>query len=107
MKKILISLVLFFFLASMGYAQQDIVGLSFFSTIGSGHSLSFGVTFDFIWISERIALSADWSVFNTKGAKNLIGWSFKFHLGKEKKLIVPIGFDFNNERFYIGLGANF
>ena len=105
MKKILLALILILFLNTMSYSQK--VGLSFFHTTGRDSNISFGVTFDMIWLGKRIAIGADWSSFNAKNAKNLIGWCFRFHLGKENRITIPIGFDFNNERFYIGLGANF
>ena len=104
MKKIIIFLVLILSLVSISNAEN--VGLSFFiqpDDAGNKAEISFGVAFDFLWITETISIGADWGVFETM-EKSLIGWSFRFHF---KKWTVPIGFDFVNKKFYLGFGATF
>jgi len=106
MKKILIGLILVLFLVVASYAE-DIAGLSFFFQQNNLEktNVSFGITLRIIQIGRQISLGADWSVFNSSNQKkNLIGWSFRLHF---KRLIIPIGYDFSNDKFYIGLGANF
>jgi len=113
MKKILATLAIFLFLTNIIYAQNDkeedkesIIGLSFFIQSNKKElAISFGVTFDMIRITKNLSLGADWSVYNSKNQKgNLLGWCFRFTFDK---LTIPIGYDFNNQKFYIGLGAKF
>ena len=104
MKRTIMVLIFIFFLAPICHA--DDVGLSFFiqpSDSGDKAEIAFGVAFDFLWITKTISIGADWGVFETT-KNSLIGWSFRFHF---KKLTVPIGYDFVNKKFYVGLGATF
>ena len=105
MRKILISMMVA--VSLVGFCQAQDIGLSFFKTTNKTNDISFGVTFDMLWLTKKIAIGADWSVFNSGKSKNLIGWCVRFHLGKNNKIAVPIGFDFNNQRFYIGFGGKF
>ena len=111
MRKLIISVALFLLLAGLSQAQD--IGLSFFYMPDSPEvkdGISFGVTFDMIWVVEdAVSIGADWGVFQSNKINNLVGWSVRFHLDKTGigNLAIPVGFDFINSKFYIGLGAKF
>jgi len=110
MKKLLFCLLFTIFLT--GIAQSQSIGLSFFYADASNtkEAMSFGVTFDMVWIvKDHISIGADWGVFQSNKISNLIGWSIHFHpkVWEIDNLFVPIGYDFINQRFYIGLGGRF
>ena len=107
MKRLIICLALFLLLVGMSQAQN--IGLSFFYIPDNDRpqeAVSFGVTFEMIWICKHVSMGADWGVFKTKKQEaNIIGWSIRFHI--KDKLTIPIGFDFINDKLYVGLGARF
>jgi len=107
MRKLFIGFILILLLGGISQAQD--IGLSFFYMPDNpkvDEAISFGVTFEMIWIKKDVvSIGADWGVFKTKKqVSNIIGWSIRFHLDK---LTFPIGFDFINDKFYVGLGARF
>jgi len=106
MKKLLITTLLIFGLISMGSAID--VGLGFFYVPIDKLSfltpkLSFGVSLDTIQLGTTTWISGDFGIFKSNSTERTIGWSFKHYLSN--RMWINIGYDFNNNAIYIGIGG--
>jgi len=100
MKKILAGILLIVMLAVFGYTNPDI---GFYFEPQKKVDVFFGIGFDLARFKGG-SLGLDLAPIKFReDTRILVGFSFKISI--TRSLILSVGTDFNNKRFYIGFGV--